>query len=233
MNKFKILLLDRNLPSHEQVFFALLLTFASGFFDSYTFINSNGIFANAQTGNIIFVALEVAKANYMGALAYLPPVVFFILGVLFNEYIITKFSNLSIARYVNLSLLLQTFLLIFIFFVPYIWVVDIRPLFISFICAMQFDSFRSVHNVQFASIFCTGNLRSASEHIFRYCYKKEKKSMEMFIIYLALIIVFFGGVVVGGVLSEKVGHKSILVAIVIFIINLIMASIHEKSRLRK
>lgn len=233
MDRFKILLLDKKLPSHEQVFFALLLTFASGFFDAYTFINSNGIFANAQTGNIIFVALEVAKANYIGALAYLPPVIFFVLGVIFNEYIISKFSKLSITRYINLSLFIQTVLLIFIFFVPYIWVIDTRPLLISFICAMQFDSFRSVHNVQFASIFCTGNMRSASEHAFRYFYKKEKKSLDMFIMYTALIIAFFAGVVIGGVLSSSVGHKSILLAIVIFIINLIMASLHEKSRLRK
>ena len=37
--------------------FALLLTCASGFLDSYTFLARGGVFANAQTGNVIFLGL--------------------------------------------------------------------------------------------------------------------------------------------------------------------------------
>lgn len=233
MKKFKILGLDKNLPSHEQVFFALLLTFVCGFFDSYTFVNYNGQFANAQTANIIFIGMELANTNYMGALRYVPPVIAFIIGVLFNEYIMNKYRNVSIARYINLSLLLQTCMLIFAYIVPKIWFVNTVPLIISFVCAMQFDSFRSVNKVQFASIFCTGNLRSATEHLFRRFYKKEKQSSEMVVMYSALLVSFIFGVILGGVLSKWMGHHAILLAILVFIINLSGASLHEKSRYRK
>lgn len=233
MKSFRILLLDKKLPSHEQVFFALLLTFVCGYFDAYTFVNYNGQFANAQTANIIFIGMELANSNYMGALRYVPPVIAFIIGVTFNEYIMDKFKNVSINRYVNLSLLLQTLLLIFAYLVPKIWFVNVVPLAISFVCAMQFDSFRSVNKVQFASIFCTGNLRSATEHIFRVIYKKEKESTEKFIMYSALLLSFFGGVVSGGILSKWMGHHAILLAILVFIINLAGASAHENSRYKK
>ncbi|MDO4814331.1 MAG: YoaK family protein [Gemella sp.] len=233
MKSFKILLLDKKLPSHEQVFFALLLTYVCGFFDAYTFVNYNGQFANAQTANIIFIGMELANTNYLGALRYVPPVIAFIIGVLFNEFIMNKYRNVSIARYINLSLLIQTCLLIFAYIVPKIWFINVVPLVISFVCAMQFDSFRSVNKVQFASIFCTGNLRSATEHIFRYVFKKEKESMEKFIMYSALLISFIGGVISGGVLSKWMGHHAILMAILVFIINLAGASIHEQNRYRK
>lgn len=233
MKKFKILLLDKKLPSHEQLFFALLLTFVCGFFDAYTFVNYNGQFANAQTANIIFIGMELANSNYRDALRYVPPVIAFIIGVLFNEFIMNKFKAIPIARYVNLSLLLQTFLLVFAYFVPKIWFVNLVPLVISFVCAMQFDSFRSVNKVQFASIFCTGNLRSATEHFFRYFYRKEKESMEKFIMYTSLLLAFIGGVISGGVLSKWVGHHALLLAIIVFGINLLGASLHEKNRYRK
>ena len=51
--RFKETLINKNLPVHEQLAFCLLLTVIGGFFDSYTYVNCGGIFANAQTGNLI------------------------------------------------------------------------------------------------------------------------------------------------------------------------------------
>ena len=53
----RLTLFNKNLPVHEQLIFCLLLTAVGGFFDAYTFVNCDGIFANAQTGNLIFVGI--------------------------------------------------------------------------------------------------------------------------------------------------------------------------------
>ena len=221
---------DNKLPSQEQIIFGLLLTFVGGFFDSYTFINSHGIFANAQTGNLIFFGIELANQNYYSALSYIPPVSFFVLGVLFNEYILHKFKIVSKKYYINLSLLFQIMILTLCYLFPNILNVDVRPLLISFVCAMQFDSFRTVNKIPFASIFCTGNLRSASEYIFRHFYLKEKNSKSKIYIYTSLIVVFLLGVIIGGQLSNYFNHHAILVAIVVLIINFIIAYVHDKKR---
>ncbi|QWQ38156.1 DUF1275 domain-containing protein [Gemella sp. zg-570] len=223
-----LIILNKNLPSNEQILVALLLTFVGGFFDAYTFINSKGIFANAQTGNLIFIGLEIAKGDFLTSFNYVPPVLFFIMGVIFNEYIVTKYSNLSIARYLNLSLIIQTILLVIVYLVPNIIVFDIRPLIISFVCAMQYDSFRTVNKIPFASIFCTGNLRSASEHLFRYFYKKELASRNKLILYFVIILFFFSGVIVGGIFSNIFGHRAILLTILILLFNLFISTIHDK-----
>ena len=51
-------LINKNLPVHEQLIFCLLLTMVGGFFDAYTFVKCDGIWANAQTGKLIFVGTD-------------------------------------------------------------------------------------------------------------------------------------------------------------------------------
>lgn len=227
MNLKYIKILDKRYPSHEQIIFSLLLTFSGGFFDAYTFTNSNGIFANAQTGNLIFIGIEIANENYTSALNYLPAMIFFVFGVIFNEYILNKDKFLFKNQCLNLSLIIQISLLFFVYFFERFNNIDIKPLVISFVCAMQFDSFRKVNNIPFASIFCTGNLRSASEHLFKYLFLKKNESKEKSIIYFSIIFSFLLGVIVGGLSSKNYGSSAILIVIFVLIINLLLTVIHN------
>ncbi|MBF0714397.1 DUF1275 domain-containing protein [Gemella sp. GH3] len=230
MDKLQIKILDKKLPSHEQIVFGLLLTFVGGFFDSYTYINCNGIFANAQTGNLIFIGLALADGDFSTVLNFVPPISAFIVGVVFNEYIIKKNIYLPIRRYINISLLIQIFLLFFAYFVPKVYYLDTRPLIISFVCAMQFDSFRTINKIPFANTFCTGNLRSASEHIFRYIFLKERESKVKFYIYFSLIVMFLFGVVTGSVVSYNFNHHALLLVIGVLIVDFFIAIFHDMGR---
>lgn len=78
----RLTLFNKNLPVHEQLIFCLLLTAVGGFFDAYTFVNCDGIFANAQTGNLIFVGINLIEGNIHEVLHYLVPILSFIIGVL-------------------------------------------------------------------------------------------------------------------------------------------------------
>ena len=89
-------LMNRNLPVHEQLIFCLLLTAVGGFFDAYTFVNCDGIFANAQTGNLIFVGIDLIEGNFSEVLHYSIPILSFVIGVLVSKFIETKYKELSI-----------------------------------------------------------------------------------------------------------------------------------------
>ena len=39
----------------ENIYISLILTFIGGFLDSYTYVLYDKIFANTQTGNLIFI----------------------------------------------------------------------------------------------------------------------------------------------------------------------------------
>lgn len=51
------------IPRHEQLAVGLALAFAGGFFDAYTYLTRGGVFANAQTGNIVLMSLATARAT--------------------------------------------------------------------------------------------------------------------------------------------------------------------------
>lgn len=218
-------LMNRNLPVHEQLMFCLLLTAVGGFFDAYTFVNCGGIFANAQTGNLIFVGIDLIEGNFSEVLHYSIPILSFVIGVLVSKFIETKYKELSIFKHIYMLLLTQIVALVIISIKHKYFGVDIRPMVISFICAIQFDGFRKVNNLVFASVFCTGNLRSMSEHLYKYFILKKKESKMPFLIYLSVITVFLSGVILGAAMSKYFLHKAIIVPIFIICINLIFVTI--------
>ena len=110
--------------------------------------------------------------------------------------------------------------LTFIFFKGSLFALDIRPIVISFVCAIQFDGFRKVNNLVFASVFCTGNLRSMSEHLYKYIFLKKSESRYPFLIYLTVVLVFLFGVIFGAAMSKYYFHNAILAPIAIMIVNL-------------
>ncbi len=50
---------------------------------------------------------------------------------------------------------------------------------ISFICAMQVEAFRKVNGTALATTMCTGNLRTATEQIFKLVVEKDKSKMRV------------------------------------------------------
>ena len=63
----------------------LLLAGAGGFLDAYTFVGRGGVFANAQTGNIVLLAVAAGERHWPAALLHVPPILAFMLGVALAE----------------------------------------------------------------------------------------------------------------------------------------------------
>ena len=47
--------------------FAVLLTGSSGFLDAYTYLERGGVFANAQTANVVLGAIAVVEGRWLQA----------------------------------------------------------------------------------------------------------------------------------------------------------------------
>ena len=58
-------------PAHEMLRVGLCLAFTGGFLDAYTYLLRGGVFANAQTGNMVLMALYAARRDGR-AFYYLP-----------------------------------------------------------------------------------------------------------------------------------------------------------------
>ena len=83
---------------------------------------------------------------------------------------------------------------------------------ISFVCALQVQTFRRVHGLPFASTMCTGNLRSGTDALFRSLFGKIPGELRKALHYYGVIVCFIFGAVSGALLLHRFGHYVFLLA---------------------
>ena len=59
---------------------------------------------------------------------------------------------------------------------------------------------------------CTGNLRSGTEHLFRWLHHREGTSGRSALVYSGLILSFVAGAVLSGLLTPLFGTRTVLAA---------------------
>ena len=152
----------------ESMRLGALLAVAGGFFDAYTYLCRGGVFANAQTGNIVLLGLELAEREWLRALAYLAPILAFALGVVVAEVVKRRGKARQAGgagmHWRQVIVLAEIVLLAVAAFLPQRMDMAVNIL-ISFVCAMQVEAFRKVRGSAFATTMCTGNLRSGTEQL--------------------------------------------------------------------
>ncbi|WP_288221394.1 YoaK family protein [uncultured Clostridium sp.] len=220
-------------PSHnrtsESLRLGVILAVVGGFLDAYTFICRGGVFANAETGNIVLLALGLTNKNYKSALMAGVQILFFILGVLVTEEIrehsIKKYNDSIRAE--KLILIIEAIVLFIIGFipnnVPNIFITSI----IAFISSIQISSFRRLVDSPYSTTMCTGNLRTASQSAYLAIKKKNKEAETRAIRYFIIILSFLVGASIGGVLTLNFGVKSIWLCSILLIISKFIFSIDE------
>ena len=78
--------MERN-KIYEWLEVGLCLCFIGGFLDAYTYVSRGGVFANAQTGNIVLCSAYLFDGQWRHSARYLIPVLSFLLGIFAAECI--------------------------------------------------------------------------------------------------------------------------------------------------
>lgn len=188
-------------PVHEWLSVGILLAVVGGFLDAYTYIFRGGVFANAQTGNIVLMSVFAANGEFKKAAYYLIPITAFFVGILVVEFIKRKFSSPRRIGWESLILSAEILLLFFIGLLPAGAPNAVANVTVSFLCSMQVHSFRLVRGAPYATTMCTGNLRSAAECFFRFAVEKDSSAGGRFLRYAAVILSFCAGAVAGALLT--------------------------------
>ncbi len=186
-----------------------LLAVVGGFLDAYTYILRGGVFANAQTGNIVLLAVNIAKGDFYQAGLHIIPILAFALGVYITEIIKSSFRDKMFIKCEHFVILIEIALLFTVGFIP----LSVSPLIvnvtISFICSIQVNSFRKIEGVPYASTMCTGNLRSCFVNLFDYTHHKNREAFFSCVKYMGIILLFIIGACIGTVLSKLIGYHCI------------------------
>lgn len=217
--------LHQPISIHEMLPVGALLAVTGGYLDAYTYLIRGGVFANAETGNLVLFAMKLASGDMKVALRCLVQIVAFFCGVLCAEGIKRHFARRQILAWEHMVILLEMFLLFLTGFVPQTFPDVFVNLTIAFVCALQVDTFRKTAGMPYATTMCTGNLRSGAEHFYRFLFEKDRSEGRAAGRYLFIIVMFALGAVLGAVLSELLGAQSIWVCcgtlFVIFIMMLV------------
>lgn len=201
----------------ESFFVGALLSLTGGFLDAYTYITRGGVFANAQTGNMVLLGLRLSEHRWADSLSFLIPIVSFAAGILLAEWIRSALRHNQRLHWRQLVLGIECALLFAIGFVPsgdWNRAVNIA---ISFVCALQVESFRTMHGLTYATTMCTGNLRSGTELLFRSMQSKDRTLLISALKYYAIIVVFICGAVAGFLASGALGIRAVWIAFVVLL----------------
>ncbi len=209
---------------------ASLLAVCGGILDAYSYLCRGGVFANAQTGNIVLVGMNAAHGNFRGGLSAAIPVAAFMLGILITESMRNKFKteDAQLLHWRHLMLTLEIGLLALAAFIPIgKWNSAVNVI-IAFVCAMQVQAFKKVRGHSYASTMCTGNLRRATEAMCAYKRTGDREARHRGLCTFGVILSFILGAVLGSLISSYFPKFTLIVAIAIYLIAfLIMTSRHK------
>ena len=183
---------------------SLALATVGGFLEAYTYVTRDGVFANAQTGNIARMGLNLAQGNILLTLRYLIPVIAFMAGVTLSLQLRRLRQDWE-----RVILLLEIALLFLVGLIPTGSLNMLATVTVSFVCALQVESFRKFGENAFASTMCTGNLRIATEHLNRYFADKSRTELNTALQYYGIDLVFACAVLVGYWVTRAFGVRAV------------------------
>ena len=210
---------------HESVPFGVLLAIVGGFLDAYTFMSRGGVFANAQTGNIVLLGVYASKREWRQALIHVPPILAFIVGVIVTEWIRNNQSRLFLKDWPQTVLILEIIILFIIGFIPDTISSIVVTAIVSFVASIQSSSFRKLVDSPYATTMSMGNLRTASQAAYIAFTKKDRASAIRAVRFFMVILSFIFGAFLGGLSTLAMGVKAIWIAAVVLVCSAVLFSL--------
>ena len=188
---------------------ASFIILSGGLQDAYTYLCRGKVFANAQTGNIVLLSAYLFEGDTARAVRYLVPVLSFALGVFAAECIHRRFKRMERIHWRQLIILSEIVLLFLVGFLPQERNMAANML-VSFVCAMQVQTFRKVRGSAFATTMCTGNLRSGTEQLVIWAQTGDRNAIRKTRNYYSIILFFILGGAIGALTTARIGEKALL-----------------------
>jgi uncharacterized membrane protein YoaK (UPF0700 family) len=212
--------------------FAVLLTLANGFLDAHTYIARGGVFANVQTGNVIFFAIHLSEKNWASSLSRLWPILAFIAGVALSSHIKSGRAEKVIPHPLRWTMAIQAIVLAGFGFVPATVPHSFVTVPISFLAGMQIGLFRSIGDLMYVPVATTGNLMRLVESCYEGFVEKNDASRKAIRTYIALIGAFASGAVAGAFATRFWGLHAIWIPAGCLAVTLVLFVIDERESKR-
>ena len=143
----------------EKYYIFELLILAGGMMGAYTYNLRGGVFCNAQTANVMLMALAFGHGQWGRGLYYLIPFTAYLAGAMVSEALPSGIRHRRRLRWDTWLIGFEIVVLFAMGFVPMSWPVQIVQVTINFLCSMQYNTFRQAEGVPMATTFITNHIR--------------------------------------------------------------------------
>ena len=206
---------DQEFLQHERQWTLRAVVLLGGYYGAYTYLARGGVFANAQTGNLVMLAAAVGQLNWYRVLMLLIPITAFGCGTAISECLNRKFASFGRLRLESYLILLEIFLVVLIGFIPHSVPDQIAQSILNFICSMQYNTFRQADGEPMAARFCVNHVRTMAINIVRSRCDLDAHAARVWRDHLAMLLMFIGGGALAAVACKYYDIRAIWGALVL------------------
>ena len=200
-----------------------VFTLTGGFLDAYAFIAHDHVFANAQTGNVVYFAVYATEGNWPQAVRHVPPIIAFICGVTAPKLLGSRSQKREYRTTLKCQCIELIVLFVLALFASRLPDEIVVPV-ISFVAALQITSFDALGPWSFNSAMTTGNLKSAviGSVLWLLGYEPLKNRGKAIVSWVACLS-FLLGALLGGFYTRRHESHALVPCIVLVSIGIILS----------
>ena len=136
-----------------------LLTLSAGMMGAYTFNLRGGVFCNAQTANVVLMAIAFGSGEWGQGCYYLIPITAYLAGAFLSEILPSPVRRFGFLRWDTYLVAFEFLALFSIGFIPLGWPHQLVQVLVNFIASMQYNTFRQAEGIPVATTFATNHIR--------------------------------------------------------------------------
>lgn len=218
----------RTRPDHPATGAALAVV--GGMLDAYTYVAHGGVFANAQTGNVVLIAVSLAQHDTARALRYLPIIAAFLVGLLTAEVLAAHRSRRFLGDPTRVVLGAEILVLALVAAAPTSTPHAVSTIAVAFVAALQVTTFRLVRDTAYSTTMTTGNMRTFVTALYEWLSGRAPGQRAAAGRLAVVMLSFAGGAVLGAVLSapDALGTHACAIAAVILVG--VLAAVEAQTR---
>jgi uncharacterized membrane protein YoaK (UPF0700 family) len=188
----------------ESIAVSAMVAAAGGFLDAFTYIGHGHVFANAMTGNVVLLGVQLGLGNVAQAQRHLVPIIAFIAGIVFARALHRpRIARIIVSPHLA-CVILETAFLFVVGWLPTTFPDDLLTLGVAFVGSIQLSTFSTVRGAAYASTFTSGNLRKFAESAFALAINPHDEDARVLTsAFAVLCAAFFVGASIGSLCTLR------------------------------
>lgn len=206
----------------ERIVVFVLLMVSAGMMGAYTYVLRGGVFCNAQTANIVMMAIAFGQKNWGLGFYFLIPIAAYCAGAFISEILPHTVRKTGWLRWDTCLIAIEILVLFIIGWLPLSLPDQVVQILINFIASMQYNTFRQAEGIPMATTFCTNHVRQVGVCLAKIIRKKDRSVLHRGLVHLLMLIGFFVGACVLTIFCAILREKAIWISIIPMLVNFIL-----------